>query len=110
MPRAQEREESPGDPEDDRPGERGVSRKLAELAREVHEPALRGDTRDAPEGAAQPDELRLRVAVEREHVEAVGGDVVRRGAEGHEPEHGERELEETARGKRERDEGERNPE
>jgi len=59
--------------------------------------ALGGDGADPVEGAADADERRLLVLSETEHVEAVGGDVVSRRTEGHQPEQADGVLEKPRR-------------
>ena len=82
---------------------------LFQGSRQDDEDPLGGDHRDPVEDRPHPDEGRLLVLLEAEHVEAVGGDVVGGRAEGHDPEEGEGVAEEAGRRDRQGDAGERRP-
>ncbi len=102
VPSAEHQEQRSRDDEHDRPRQRHVAREIAERAREIDEAALARDHPHAEEGAPHADEGRLLVLLERQHVEAVGGDVVGRRGEGEQPQDRERHLEEMRHRQRER--------
>ena len=58
---------------------------------------------------AHPDIQRLPVRIQRQHVETVGGNVMRRRAERHQPEKSQRDLEKERSGNRERNPGKPRP-
>lgn len=103
----EEEEECGQEGEGERPGAGDVACEVFQAAGEHDEQALPGDGGDAVEGAADADVHGLLVWREGEHVEAVGGDVVRGRAEGHQPEEGECPLQGVGRGDGECDSGQR---
>ena len=77
------------DKEDQAPGESDAPRGLLQIARQHHQQSLTGQHRHPIESVTDADEKGLLLLVKSQHVESIRRDVMRSGAEGHQPEEGQ---------------------
>jgi len=93
--------------ENDRPGQRGLAAALGQPARQIDQPALARDHRQPVAGAAHTDERGLRALRQRQHVEAVGGDIVGGRCKSQQPQQRQRHLQQARPGQRQRNASQR---